>query len=50
MEVYPTHLEATDPETMLNSLLLTISSKKDIDGFQQRELVLWVLTNAVSLM
>ncbi len=47
MELYPTHLEALDVETILNTLLLTISTKKDVEGFQQRELVIWLLTNAV---
>ena len=51
MELYPTHLETTDVETILNSLLLTMSPKKDpLEGIQQRQLAIWVLANAVQLM
>lgn len=45
-----THLEATDVETILNSLMLTIPAKTLGDSFQQREIVLWTLVNVVSCM
>jgi len=49
-EQNPIHLEATDPELILNSLMLSLSAKKDPEGSQQQELVLWIIANIIKHM
>ena len=46
VESNKTHLEAIDPEAIINPLLLNLSNKagsNDIETFKLRELDLWII-------